>query len=75
MMVVCCLILLIVPVVLAAGEWKEYGFVVRTGRRMAYKARIELKHTFTLAVVKELLTEVEQFLWAGHEMDPVCSFS
>jgi hypothetical protein len=39
------------------------------------KAQIELKQTPTLAAVKELLTEVEQFLWAGHEMDPVCSFS
>ncbi len=37
MVLVCCLILLIVPVVLAAGEWKEHGFVVQTGRRMAYK--------------------------------------
>jgi hypothetical protein len=34
---VCCLILPIVPVVLAAGEWKEHGFVVQAGRRMAYK--------------------------------------
>jgi hypothetical protein len=39
------------------------------------KAQIELKQTPTLAAVKELLTQVEQFLWAGHEMDPVCSFS
>jgi hypothetical protein len=39
------------------------------------KAQVQLKHTLTLAVVKELLTEVEQFLWAGHEMDTVCSFS
>jgi hypothetical protein len=37
MVVVCCLSLLIVPVVLAAGEWKEHGFVVQAGRRMAYK--------------------------------------
>jgi hypothetical protein len=29
--------LLIVLVVLAAGEWKEHGFVVQAGRRMAYK--------------------------------------
>jgi hypothetical protein len=33
------------------------------------------ERTPTLAAVKELLTEVEQFWWAGHEMDPVCSFS
>jgi hypothetical protein len=39
------------------------------------KAQIQLKQTPTLAAVKELLTEVEQFLWAGHEMDPVCSLS
>jgi hypothetical protein len=31
------LILLIVPVVIAVGEWKEHGFVVQAGRRMAYK--------------------------------------
>ncbi len=37
MVLVCCLILLIVPVVLAAGEWKEHGFVVQTGWRMAHK--------------------------------------
>jgi hypothetical protein len=27
----------IVPVVIAVGEWKEHGFVVQAGRRMAYK--------------------------------------
>jgi uncharacterized membrane protein YqaE (UPF0057 family) len=31
MVVVCCLILPIVPVVLAVGEWKEHGFVVQAG--------------------------------------------
>jgi hypothetical protein len=28
-----------------------------------------------MAVVKELLTKVEQFLWASHEMDPIFFFS
>ncbi len=31
------LILLIVHVVIVVGEWKEHGFVVQAGRRMAYK--------------------------------------
>jgi len=31
------LILLIFLVVIAVGEWKEHGFVVQAGRRMAYK--------------------------------------
>jgi hypothetical protein len=31
------LILLIVPVVIAVGEWKEHAFVVQAGRRMPYK--------------------------------------
>jgi hypothetical protein len=37
MVVVCYLIFIIVLVVIAAGEWKEHGFVVQVGRRMAYK--------------------------------------
>jgi hypothetical protein len=75
MMVVCCFILLIVPVVLVAGEWKEYGFIVWTGRKMAYKGTNWVEAYFYISSVKELLTEVEQFLWASHEMDPICSFS
>jgi hypothetical protein len=31
MVVVCYLILIIVPVVIAAGEWKEHGFDVQAG--------------------------------------------
>jgi hypothetical protein len=51
------------------------GLLFKLAEEWLTNAQIELKHTLTLAVVKELLTEVEQFLWAGHEMDPVFSFS
>jgi hypothetical protein len=51
------------------------GLLFKLAKEWLTKAQIELKHTLTLAVMKELLTEVEQFLWAGHEMDPICSFS
>ncbi|CAK9253274.1 unnamed protein product [Sphagnum jensenii] len=54
---------------------KNMGLLFELAEEWLTKARIELKRTLTSAVVKELLTEVEQFLWAGHEMDPVCSFS
>jgi len=40
MVVVCCLILIIVPVVIAAGEWKEHVFVVQAGQRKAYEGTI-----------------------------------
>jgi hypothetical protein len=39
------------------------GLLFELAEEWLTKARIELKHTLTLAVVKELLTEVEQFLW------------
>ncbi len=53
------------------------GLLFKLAEEWLTKAQIELKQILTLAVVKELLTEVEveQFLWVGHEMDPVCSFS
>jgi hypothetical protein len=51
------------------------GLLFKLAEKRLTKAQIELKHTLTLVVVKELLTEVEQFLWAGQEMDPVFSFS
>jgi hypothetical protein len=53
------------------------GLLFKLVEEWLTKAQIELKHTLTLAVVKELLTEVEQFLWVGpgHEMDPIFSFS
>jgi hypothetical protein len=56
---------------------RNMGLLFKLAEEWLTKAQIELKHTLTLAVVKELLTEVEQFLWAGpgHEMDPVFSFS
>jgi len=50
------------------------GLLFELAEEWLTKAQIELKHTLTFVVVKELLTEVEQFLWASHEMDPVCSF-
>ncbi|KAH9565425.1 hypothetical protein CY35_04G078000 [Sphagnum magellanicum] len=50
---------------------RNMGLLFKLAEEWLTKAQIELKHTLTLAVVKELLTEVEQFLWAGHEMDPV----
>jgi hypothetical protein len=43
------------------------GLLFKLAEEWITKAQIELKHTPTLAVVKELLTEVE--------MDPVFSFS
>jgi hypothetical protein len=51
------------------------GLLFKLAEERLTKAQIELKYTLTLAVVKEMLTKVEQFLWAGHEMDPVFSFS
>jgi len=42
------------------------GLLFKLAEERLTKAQIELKHTFTLAVVKELLTKIEQFLWAGH---------
>ncbi len=53
------------------------GLLFKLVEEWLTKPQIELKHTLTLAVVKELLTEVEQFLWVGpgHEMDPIFSFS
>jgi hypothetical protein len=54
---------------------RNMGLLFKLAEEWLTKAQIELKHTLTLAVVKELLTEVEQFLWASHEMDPVFSFS
>ncbi|CAK9256342.1 unnamed protein product [Sphagnum jensenii] len=56
---------------LAEVNGRNMGLLFELAEEWLTKARIELKHTLTLAVVKELLTEVEQFLWAGHEMDPV----
>ncbi|KAH9537396.1 hypothetical protein CY35_16G051500 [Sphagnum magellanicum] len=50
---------------------RNMGLLFKLAEEWLTKAQIELKHTHTLAVVKELLTEVEQFLWVGHEMDPV----
>jgi hypothetical protein len=50
------------------------GFLFKLAEERLTKAQIELKHILTLVAVKELLTEVEQFLWV-HEMDPVFSFS
>ncbi len=72
MVVVCCLIFIIVLVVIVG---RNMGLLFKLAEERLTKAQIELKHTFTLAVVKKLLTEVEQFLWAGHEMDPTFSFT
>jgi hypothetical protein len=54
---------------------RNMGLLFKLVEEWLTKAQIELKHTLTLVVVKELLTEVEQFLWVGHEMDLVFSFS
>ncbi len=42
MVVVFCLILIILLVVIAVGEWKEHGFVVQAGRKKAYKGTISI---------------------------------
>jgi hypothetical protein len=56
---------------------RNMGLLFKLAKEWLTKAQIELRHTLTLAVVKELFTEVEQFLWVGpgHEMDLVFSFS
>jgi hypothetical protein len=54
---------------------RNMGLLFKLAEEWLTKAQIELKQILTLAVVREVLTEVEQFLWVGHEMDPVCSFS
>jgi len=41
------------------------GLLFKLAEKRLTKAQFELKHTLTLVVVKKLLTEVEQFLWAG----------
>jgi len=40
---------------------RNMGLFFKLAKEWFTKAQIELKHTLTLAIVKELLTEVEQF--------------